>query len=129
MTFFAASEFACRCGRPECDAPKDCHRLLRLYLNRAREMLGAPIVVTSGNRCAWHNAQVGGVAVSEHVDSEGCLGADLACTTSTARALLLDAIRHAGITRVVLYPRHVHVGIGDMLEPPRFPGHVVALGR
>lgn len=125
VTNFAPDEFRCRCGRPECDAPKDCHRLLRLYLDRMRDMLGVAIVVTSGNRCAEWNKRQGGQPDSEHVNADGCLGADVACANSALRWRMLDAARHAGFTRIGVYPKHLHVGVGDM---PRFPPNVVWVG-
>lgn len=121
LRWFTASEFDCLCRRAECDAPKKPHRLLGLYLDRAREMYGQPIVVTSGNRCAVHNAALRGEARSEHVHPGGCLGADLACTSNHDRARLLDALRLAGFTRVGIYKAHVHAGVGDMVDVATWP--------
>lgn len=126
--FDVDAEFRCQCGRAECDAPTGPHRLLGLYLDRVREMYGQPLVVTSGNRCAVHNANEGGGAVSEHVWPDGCLGADVRCGGSRDRARLLDAIRQAGVTRVGLYAAHVHIGIGDFVAPASFPPIVAWLG-
>jgi hypothetical protein len=129
VTYFKDEEFACPCSREECDAPQGPHRLLRLYLDRAREMLGAPIIVTSGNRCAAHNADVGGETDSEHVFPEGCLGADVAAVDGIdgrSRYLLVEAVRQAGFTRLGLYrDNHVHVGIGDAVDEHRFPPQVI----
>lgn len=127
-TFFKPSEFACRCGRAECDAPTDCHRLLRYYLERTREMYGQPLTVTSGNRCAAWNLHEGGEKGSEHVAPDGCLGADVQCETSSERFRLLEALRHAGVTRIGIYPKHVHVGVGDMVDAGGFAGMVTWLG-
>lgn len=120
--------YRCGCGRPECEAPKQPHRLLLMYLNITRELYGKPIVVTSGNRCAWYNAQQGGADPSEHVRPGGCLGADLHCTSSRDRAKLLDACRLAGLTRIGIYPAHLHVGVGDTIDPQTFPGVVTWVG-
>jgi hypothetical protein len=70
--FDVDKEFRCPCGRATCDAPVRPHRILGLYLDRTRELFGSPLVVTSGNRCATHNAAVGGEPVSEHVRPDGC---------------------------------------------------------
>lgn len=129
MSNFLDREFYCPCQREDCDAKKGPHRLLRLYLDRAREMLGAPIVVTSGNRCPAHNAEVHGEAKSEHVHPEGCVGADLHTPTSRDRWALTDACRHAGFTRLVYYhaDSHMHVGIGDSLDPETWPPNVIVV--
>ena len=127
--FDADTEFRCQCHRPECDAPIRPHVLLGRYLDVIRGDYGQPLVVTSGNRCAVHNAAIGGEATSEHVWPEGCLGSDLACAGSRDRARLLDAIRRSGVTRVGLYAKHVHVGVGDMVAAETFAGIVTWLGR
>ena len=59
---FKSEEFACRCG-----CGLDSVNLgLVAGLERLRAALGRPIRVTSGVRCAIHNARVGGVAGSYH---------------------------------------------------------------
>ncbi len=112
MSHFTDDEFLCRCGRPECDAPTKPSRLLRLYLDRMREMYDAPIVVNSGNRCAFWNEHEGGVAGSEHERAEGCEGADVRCLGSRERWKMLDAARQAGFTRVGIGKTFLHVGVG-----------------
>ncbi len=112
--------FRCPCGRPDCGAPAPTPTLLA-RLNLAREFLGAPIIVTSGVRCAVHNAAVGGVQDSEHTEGDG---ADLACAGSAARYALVEALRKAGFRRLGLYPRHVHVGVSVTL-----PQDVLWVGR
>ena len=118
----------CRCGTAGCDAPRQADPRLVAALQMVEAFLARPLVVTSGNRCAKWNAAVGGESLSEHVQYGGCLAVDLACTRSRDRALLMHACRGAGLSRFVLYPRHVHVGIGDRVDPTHFPSEVVALG-
>ena len=112
MKWFEDEEFHCRCGRPECDAPKAPSRLLALYLDRMRDLYGGPLIVNSGNRCAVWNQQQGGVANSEHVRVRGCEGADLQCRSSRERWTMLDAARHAGFTRIGIGKTFLHVGCG-----------------
>ena len=59
---FQRSEFACKCGcgRDTVDAE------LLDVLNSIRSHFGKPLIVISGHRCATHNANVGGVANSQH---------------------------------------------------------------
>lgn len=112
MSHFQDSEFTCRCGRHICDAPTGPSRTLRLHLDRMRDVLGAPIIITSGNRCTYWNALKGGVVGSEHDRAGGCEGADLACPTSRERWAMLDAARHAGFTRIGIGKDFLHVGVG-----------------
>jgi len=109
-------EFRCHCGRAECDAPTAPSRLLILFLERMRAMYDAPIRVTRGNTCRAHNddlvppEQLG--KPDEHVQKHGCLGADLECETSPERLELVKAATDAGIVRIGLGPKHIHVGVG-----------------
>lgn len=61
---FSDSEFACHCG---CGGKAVDHGLVTL-LELVREHFDAPVKVTSGFRCAAHNAAVGGAPRSKHVD-------------------------------------------------------------
>lgn len=61
--YFTPSEMACPCcGRVFVD-----DRLFPI-LDRIREAVGQPVFITSGYRCPSHNAEVGGVANSQHLD-------------------------------------------------------------
>ena len=109
MTFFAESEFLCRCGRPECDALKAPARALVVMLEIMRGLYGEPLVVTSGLRCPAWNAHEHGEPDSEHLTGEG---ADLACRRSGERWAMLEAARHAGFLRLGLGRDFLHVGMG-----------------
>lgn len=50
--------------------------------------------------------------------------ADIACSDSFSRFHLLQAVLAAGFTRVVVYPRHIHVDVSG-----RLPSPVLALGE
>jgi len=65
---FSPSEFACKCGG-DCEPDMDRIRHLAWVLHAIRERTGGPIRVNSGYRCPEHNAKVGGVANSQHVQS------------------------------------------------------------
>ena len=62
---FSRHEFACKCGCGEAEVSP----FLIEVLQRLRDILGVPITVTSGRRCAAHNAAVGGV--EERPDDPG----------------------------------------------------------
>ena len=60
---FKRREFACRCG---CGTSTVDAELLQVVTD-VREHFGAPVVITSGHRCAKHNANVGGAKNSMHL--------------------------------------------------------------
>lgn len=65
---FSRKEFECKCGCWEAPDPEDFgFKTLYLTLQRIRDKLNAPLVVSSGYRCARHNQAVGGVADSQHL--------------------------------------------------------------
>lgn len=66
IKYFDRSEFRCKCGR-YCDGyPAEPNKLLIQQAEIVREHFGAPVFVSSGVRCAQHNANVGGVESSRH---------------------------------------------------------------
>lgn len=64
--YFTRGEFACRCGK--CGGfPAEPDQILILLAERTRRHFGKPVLVSSGVRCAAHNAAVGGVSNSRHL--------------------------------------------------------------
>lgn len=63
IRYFTPEEFQCKCG---CKTNGIDHKLVEI-LEKVREHFGKPVTVTSGVRCATHNARVGGVSNSQHV--------------------------------------------------------------
>ena len=61
---FKKSEFACKDG---CGFDSINHNLVALLEDIRSHFGGKPLVITSGCRCAKHNAKVGGVQGSRHV--------------------------------------------------------------
>jgi len=59
---FNESEFVCKCG---CGTVHVNPNLIS-KLQKLRDMVGKPITIVSGYRCAAHNASVGGVPRSQH---------------------------------------------------------------
>lgn len=114
---FNSAEFRCRC----CNSLVLDRRLV-LALQRLRDRLARPLLVTSGYRCPQHNREVGGVAHSAHLRGEA---ADIACAPAgltpaqlgkAARRLQLDgdkAFSHIGVYDGY-QGKHgfVHLGIG-----------------
>lgn len=71
IVYFAREEFKCRCGGKYCDGyPAEPQEGMVRLADRARKHFGAPATVVSGLRCEKHNANVGGVANSQHMYGE-----------------------------------------------------------
>lgn len=60
--YFALNEFDCKCG---CRMGTVSAELITL-LDMAREIMGCPLIISSGFRCPTHNEAVGGVKNSYH---------------------------------------------------------------
>ena len=75
---FSRSEFVCKCG---CGA-NHISTVLVERLQRLRNFLRKPIVITSGVRCPTYNASVGGKPDSAHLSGEA---ADIACLSGHTR--------------------------------------------
>lgn len=64
---FEKTEMKCKCGGKYCNGyPADISTKLMNILESLRSYYGKPITITSGLRCATHNANVGGVSNSAH---------------------------------------------------------------
>ena len=82
---FSRDEFACACcGKADIDPD-----LVR-RLQEVRGLLGLPMKVTSGVRCSFHNAGVGGSKNSSHLEGNST-AVDIACGNSSYRQKLLAA--------------------------------------
>ena len=79
-------------------------------LDRIRGQSGVPMAVTSGPRCVHYNIKVGGADYSEHIDGEG---ADISCTSSRARFLIIEAAISQGINRIGIGKTFIHLGISE----------------
>jgi len=108
---FSLAEFACPCDKG-CETRIDPRFIYKLQA--ARDVYGQAMTITSGYRCVGYNALVGGEADSAHV--KGC-GADIACTSSRDRWLLLKSLVPY-FNRVGIYDKHLHVD--DDSDKPQF---------
>jgi len=97
---FSVKELECQCGcgmipeRRAVDA-----------LQKARDIIGKPIKVTSGARCKKHNEAVGGAKESYHTKG---LAFDIAVPSDRYRLELLRAIIAAGFSTIIFYPDRIH---------------------
>lgn len=103
---FSLREFQCPC----CHAVM-IHPRLAAAMQKLRDRRGKAIIVTSGYRCARHNADVGGVSGSRHMRG---LAADIAAPRGE-RETLRELARRAGFTKIIIYPERnfAHLEIND----------------
>ena len=85
VKYFKQSEFRCKCG---CGADSMNETLIRVA-DRTRGHFGRPMQVTSGRRCANHNARVGGVSNSRHLSGKAM---DF-CVVGKTAAQVLDYVQ------------------------------------
>lgn len=109
IRYFKRDEFRCPCGR--CGGfPVEPQESMVRTVDEIRRRLGVPVSVVdgggSGVRCAAHNAEVGGVANSQHLYG---LAADLHSAASPAemKAAAEEVLGHAG--GIGLYGWGIHV--------------------
>lgn len=103
---FRTEEFACPCDNCERVV---VHWALVELLQRMRWRIGLPIYVTSGFRCSSHNTEVGGTNGSLHIFG---LAADIQSSGLRPRELA-DVADNCGAGGIGVYPRHVHVDVGE----------------
>jgi uncharacterized protein YcbK (DUF882 family) len=75
-------------------------------LDKARDIAGVPFVISSGYRCASHNAAVGGVPTSAHVKG---LAVDIKAVGSRNRFKVVEALIVMGCNRIGIGKDFVHV--------------------
>jgi len=105
---FSEEEFVCHCG---CGKVHVDPRLVYL-LEKAREVLGRPIIITSGYRCAAHNKAVGGKPVSAHLTGEA---ADIQCVFSAERHDLVRTFLTLGVSRIGIGRGFIHIDVSTTL--------------
>ena len=97
--YFTESELKCKC----------CWKLIidqdfLNRLNRAREIAGFPFNVNSGYRCKNHNRAVGSTSINHEIGK----AADIKCSDSLDRYLMVAAMIQAGILGIGIGKTFVH---------------------
>lgn len=82
---------------------------LNYLQQKTRELYGKDLIINSGYRCSWHNAQVGGVKNSYHVQG---MAADLK-VEGVESARLAELAEQVGFTGIGIYPTFIHVDVRD----------------
>lgn len=79
-------------------------------LDEARDVAGIPFKITSGFRTVAHNRSLIKQGYSASRNSSHLLGlaADIYCTDSQSRFVILDALQEVGFTRLGVAPNFIH---------------------
>lgn len=105
LKYFKKSEFTCKCGCGETVISDD---LLQM-LDNAREHAGLPFKITSGYRCPNHPESKKN-PTSSHIKG---LAADIKCSDSKTRAILIDALTYVEFCRIGISKSFIHVDIDE----------------
>ncbi len=79
-----------------------------VMIDEARDIADISFVVNSGFRTKEYNKKVGGVSNSAHTLG---LAADIACTDSTKRFIIINALLLSGCTRIGVAKTFIHADI------------------
>jgi len=112
--YFSEKEQVCKCcGQLP---PNGMSDVLLSKLDELRELAGEPIHVSCMYRCPKHNAEVGGVPNSQHIDGTA---ADIYCDNLTVDELADLAVK-VGFDGIGRYyeDQFVHVDVRDNGESP-----------
>lgn len=110
IKYFKRSEFACKCGGKHCNGyPAEPKEKLVRVADQIRKNLGGEATVSSGVRCARHNAGVGGVSNSRHLYGKAM---DFCIAGKTAAQVLAEVNKHKEIRYAyAIDSRYVHMDI------------------
>lgn len=109
---FNLSEFDCRCTRPECDYTLVDLSILPL-LEKLREKVGHPLIITSGYRCEKHQKilQESGIKTAAG-RSQHCEGRAVDCRVRHFSSEQLEAMARAvGFMSIGVAPTFVHLDL------------------
>jgi zinc D-Ala-D-Ala carboxypeptidase len=107
MSYFKSEEFECPC----CNKVIISAFLIHL-LNKIREGLGKPMIVSSGYRCKKHNKKIGGADNSAHLRGTA---SDIACDNSRDRYKIIYLAYQAGFNRIGIHEKFIHLDIDEKL--------------
>jgi len=77
-------------------------------IDEARAIANIPFKITSGYRTEKHNNKIGGVKDSSHLKG---LAADVQCTDSRSRYIMLNALNKVGFCRIGISDTFIHCDI------------------
>lgn len=111
MKYFSLNEFDCPTSE---GSASNMDSTFLSMVDNAREYAGIPFRITSGFRTKAHNAYVGGVENSSHLYG---YAADIACSSSQERELIVAALIKAGFRRLGIAKSFVHCDNDPKKQP------------
>lgn len=107
IQYFSREEFKCKCGGKYCDGfPAEPAEATVRAVDEIRRRLGIPVTISSGLRCAQHNANEGGVSNSQHLYG---IAADLHSSATPARMKEVAEAVLGNTGGIGLYDWGIHV--------------------
>ncbi|NPB07575.1 MAG: peptidase M15 [Aquificae bacterium] len=101
---FRVEEFLCGCG---CGGVVMDSRVIET-LEKLREHLKKPVIISSAYRCVKHNRAIGGVPGSAHIRG---YAVDIKALHSATRHRIIDFLIREGIQRIGVAPNFIHFDI------------------
>lgn len=110
---FSTQEFACHCNYKDCPGHPlpETLKPLAEALEKYREVLGVPIIIRCGYRCAKHNKDVGGSPRSQHMEGRAV---DLHASDHpgwTPESMFFEALTISEFHGIGLYDWGIHVDV------------------
>ena len=102
-THFSDKELDCHCGCGKTVSPE-----LLVPLEALRQMIGRPLVLTSGARCEEHNRKIGGQAGSWHLKG---LAVDIACDDGAFRGSIIHLAGSLGFNGIGVAKGFIHLDL------------------
>lgn len=99
---FTSKEFDCKGTSCKCTVTRVDSKLVR-KLQVLRNWLGKSITISSGNRCARHNAAVGGTSSSYHLNTKGKAADIYISGSAIAPTKLAEYAQQVGFTGIGMY--------------------------
>lgn len=113
LRFFGEHEFRCKCGKCK-KGMADMNDVLLAMLDKLREKVEEPLIVSSAMRCEAHNAGLENSSLdSSHLDG---LAVDIRCTSNDLRFKIVKYAFEVGFRRIEVGPTWVHLDI-DSKKP------------
>lgn len=100
---FVLSEFACKDGSKQILVDYELVELLQ----KLRDTIGKPVVITSGYRTATYNKRCGGISTSHHLTGKA---ADIKVSGMTPLQVAIAADK-IGFKGIGVYPTFTHVDV------------------